>query len=250
MLHVPCYHLISFWKWRHLTLKHIRKITNIDRCFYYDWWSIHTGADTDTGTDKETDTTKWVCSPFASVSVSVSLSVQYERLPRILYNLFFIGACVGSDVSQCEHSIIWCSIIFILIIMSIWAHAGDLMLGKRDETRMHSSRMRTARLRIVRGGGVLSSGGCSDLWPWLGGREVLSRGREVLLSTPPSPPSPRPCDLSHDAFGVTPPPPPVHWQNDKHLWKHNLRSLRYVGCNNLVQSFVLSNSVYWIWRTA
>ena len=26
--------------------------------------------------------------------------------------------------------------------------------------------------------------------------------------------------------------PPLRWQNDKHLWKHNLRSLRYAGGNN------------------
>ena len=58
--------------------------------------------------------------------------------------------------------------------------------------RMHSSRLRTARLRIFRGGGrccdlVLGERGREVLWPGLGGREVLWPGpgrgwreREVL----------------------------------------------------------------------
>ena len=36
-----------------------------------------------------------------------------------------------------------------------------------------------------------------------------------------------PCDLSHDAFGVSSLPLPT-W-TDRYLWKHNLRSLHYAG---------------------
>ena len=63
----------------------------------------------------------------------------------------------------------------------------DLMINFYLKTRMHSSRMRTARLRIVPGGVVSWSRGeggkCCDLVP--GGRDVLSagpRGREGVVS--------------------------------------------------------------------
>ena len=88
---------------------------------------------------------------------------------------------------------------------------------------MLSSRMRTARPLtvvpvcmlgggviwgggVVRGGDVVQGGrrccpeGGGRCCPWKGwGREVLSGGSCCPLF-------PRPCDLSHDAFGVTPPP--------------------------------------------
>ena len=62
-----------------------------------------------------------------------------------------------------------------------------------------------------RAGGVLSPGAGAE-----GGRccDLVPGGREggVVHS------SPRPCDLSHDAYGVTPPsPPPPILQNDRRL---------------------------------
>ena len=53
------------------------------------------------------------------------------------------------------------------------------------------------------------------------GREVLSRGMEVLsrggvVTWAGGRHLPQPCYLSHDAFGVTSPPPPI-LQNDRHL---------------------------------
>ena len=54
-------------------------------------------------------------------------------------------------------------------------------------------------------------------------------GEEEVMSTPLWP-----CDLSHDAFGVTSPPT---W-TDRCLWKHNLRSLRNSGGKNGVISYL------------
>ena len=92
-----------------------------------------------------------------------------------------------------------------------WYHATA------RKTRMHSSRMRTARLRIVGGrccpGGIVTLTGGEVLWLWPGGRWC------PLL--PPPPPTMWPIPW------CTPPPPPS-W-TDKCLWKRNLHSLCYAG---------------------
>ena len=82
------------------------------------------------------------------------------------------------------------------------------------------------------GGGSCPSGpgGRGVLWPCPGGRGVLSTwswrggGGVVHLVWGEGGVVQRPLVLQHL-------PPPVQWQNDKHLWKHNLRSLRYAGSN-------------------
>ena len=101
------------------------------------------------------------------------------------------------------------------------------------KTRMHSSRMRTARLRIVpggrccpRGGGGycdLVAGGREVLWPGPGGGggEVLSR--DLWCCTPHLPPPP--------PNTPDPPPSPLNRMSEPRLWKHNLRSLRYADGN-------------------
>ena len=135
-----------------------------------------------------------------------------------------------------------------------------VFVKKPEWTRMHFSRMHTARLRIVlwgevgivtwsQGGGreVLwpgpGGGRCCDLVPEGGGRccdlvlggEVLWPGPvgEVLWSGPRgeggvvtlSRGGGRCSDLVPGC-----PPPPLSW-TDRCLWKHTLRSLRYAGGN-------------------
>ena len=85
---------------------------------------------------------------------------------------------------------------------------------------MHSSRIRTAR--PVNDLSFL--GEVNDL-SFLG-VVVLSRGGGTSTTTPQDQVTSAlwPWDLSHDAIGVNSPPPPHQiWQNDRRLWKHNLR---------------------------
>ena len=62
-----------------------------------------------------------------------------------------------------------------------------------------------------------------DLWPWPGGGDwPLTLAKDVHPPPVTMWPIPR-CIWCHL--------PPVQWQNDRRLWKHNLRSLRYAGGN-------------------
>ena len=54
---------------------------------------------TETGADTETETDK-----IATILNGTVVSVQCEHLHTILYNLFFIGLCIGLDLSQWERN--------------------------------------------------------------------------------------------------------------------------------------------------